>query len=109
MLPGTVTGACFLTAIELLVSAKRTLELTPHQAETWTAALSIYQSRPSIVHRAVIELATDEDPFPDLSKLLLRCEKIRRETDGTLPQDAAKLKFSRTAELAKAWGLPLTD
>ncbi len=99
----------FLDGLERLVSSKRTLELTDHQTETWLAALSIYRSRPSIVNRAVIELAIDDDPFPDLAKLLLKCEKIRREADGTMPQDSAKLKFSRTIELAKAWGLQLTD
>lgn len=104
-----MAGAIFLTALERLISAKRTLELSPHQAETWAAALSLYADRPSIVNRAVIELATDEDPFPDLAKLLLKCEKLRREADGKMPQDSSKLKFSKTEALAKAWGLRLTD
>lgn len=69
------------------------------------AALSIYAGRPQIVNRAVIQMATSEDPFPDLGKLLSACERIRRETDGTMPQDATKVKFTNVAQLAEAWGL----
>ena len=50
-------------------------------------------------------MATSEDPFPDLGKLLASCERIRRETDGTMPQDATKVKFTNVAQLAEAWGL----
>lgn len=87
------------------MSSKRTLELTPHQAETWLSALSIYADRPQIVVMAVIEIATSEDPFPDLAKLLTKCEKIRRQMDNTMPQDESKVRFTNVNALAVAWGL----
>ena len=104
-LPAAVKGAGFLTALERLCSSKNTVQLTPHASETWVSALSIYADRPQIVNRAVIQMATSEDPFPDLGKLLALCERIRREADGTMPQDSTKVRFTNVAQLAAAWGL----
>jgi hypothetical protein len=103
----SLEGAQFLDGLTRLVSSKRTLDLTDHQAETWLAALSLYAARPQIVNKAIVQLAVDPDPFPDLSKLLEKCERIRREEDMTLPKDAAVIRFSRVKELAKAWGLEI--
>lgn len=105
LLPAAITGAIFAPALKRLVSSKRTLELTAHQAETWLSALSIYAERPQIVVMAVIEIATSEDPFPDLAKLLTKCEKIRRQMDNTMPQDESKVRFTNVNALAVAWGL----
>ena len=58
-----------------------------------------------MVHGAIIALATSEDPFPDLGKLLAACEKIRRQLEGTMPQDSSSIKFTNTKALAAAWGL----
>jgi len=69
------------------------------------SALSLYADRPQIVHKAILTIATSADPFPDLGKLLTLCERFRREENGTLPQDAERVKFSRIDDLAKAWGL----
>ena len=104
-LPAAITGAMFLPALERLCSSKDRVALTPHVAETWVAALSIYAATPKIVNRAVIEMATSEDPFPDLAKLLTKCERIRRTIENTLPQDATQIKFTNTKALAKAWGI----
>jgi hypothetical protein len=80
--------------------------LTPHAAETWSAALaSKYADRPQIANRAIIEIAVSQDPFPDLGKLLVACERIRRTQEGTLPQDATGVKFNDVPALAKAWGI----
>jgi len=105
LLPAAITGAVFLKALERLCSSKNTVQLTPHASETWVSALSIYADRPQIVNKAVIQMATSEDSFPDLGKLLAACERIRRETDGTMPQDSSKVKFTNIAQLAAAWGL----
>jgi len=88
-----------------LVSSKRTLELTPHQLDTWVSALSIYNDRPKIVNRAILELSVSDDPFPDLSKLLAKCEYLRRVADNKLPQDSTKITFRDVTGLAKAWGI----
>ena len=98
-------GSAFLPALERLCSSKNTVQLTAHAAETWVAALSMYADRPTIVNQAVIEMAVSEDPFPDLGKLLAKCEFIRRSQDGTMPQDSSKVKFSGVKALGKAWGL----
>lgn len=105
MLPAAISGAKFLPALERLCSAKNTVQLTPHAAETWVSALSIYLSKPEIVHRAIIEMAVADDPFPDLGKLLAKCELIRRTVEGTMPLDNSKVVFRNVAGLAKAWGL----
>lgn len=65
----------------------------------------MYAETPKIVNRAIIQLAVDDDPFPDLAKLLAKCERIRRESENTLPQDSTKIKFQDIKTLAKAWGL----
>lgn len=105
LLPAAITGAVFLPALERLCSSKNTVQLTPHASETWVSALSIYADKPQVVHRAIIAIATSEDPFPDLGKLLAACEKIRRQLEGTMPQDSSNIKFTNVAGLAAAWGL----
>lgn len=104
-LPSAMDGAMFLPALKRLCSAKNTVQLTPHAAETWTAALSIYQNQPQIVNRAIVMLAVSEDPFPDLGKLLSACEKLRRQAAGTMPQADGPIAFRNVAGLARAWGL----
>lgn len=96
-------GRPILAALERLCSAKRTTEFTPHQTETWLASLSIFDS--SIVHEAVIRMAHSEDPFPDLGKLVMRCEKIRRERSGIHRGEQTELSSMTVALLAKAWEL----
>lgn len=104
-LPAAMDGAIFLPAIKRLCSAKNTVQLTPHAAETWTAALSIYRESPHIVNRAIIAMAVSPDPFPDLGKLLSACEKLRRQAAWTMPQHDGPIGFRDVAGLAKAWGL----
>lgn len=80
------------------------MQLTPHAAETWVAALGqVYGDRPEIVNLAVCELAASGDPFPDLGKLLVACEVIRRAKDNKPCQ--GDVKFKNTKALAAAWGL----
>lgn len=82
------------------------MQLTPHAAETWLAALGqLYGDRVDIVNLAVVQIAASSDPFPDLGKLLLACEVIRRGKDGSVPQ--GEIKFNSTRALAEAWGLQI--
>ena len=46
--------------------------------------MSVYDNK--IVSRAILEQGVSPDPFPDLSKILMRCEQARREKEGTVPQ-----------------------
>ena len=84
-LPAAVKAADLLPSLERLCSAKRVLNLTPHQTETWLAVLSSYE--PGIVTRACLEIGLSDDPFPDLGKLTLRCETLRRRKAGAESSD----------------------
>lgn len=103
LLPAAATGSKFLPALERLCSAKNAVQLTPHAAETWVSALAIYKDRPKIVNRAILTLATSDDPFPDLGKLLTLCERLRREIDNVQTHDIEKTKFKQIEELARMW------
>lgn len=84
------------------------MQLTPHAAETWLAALGqVYGDQPDIVNTAVIQLAVSSDPFPDLGKLLVLCETIRRKKADNIPQ-SGEVKFNNVKALAAAWGLDVT-
>jgi hypothetical protein len=102
-LPASLKGAAVLPALERLCSAKKTVELTDHQTETWLASLSVFDHK--IVNEAVIRLAHSEDPFPDLGKLVKFCEALRRERSGTPSQGDVKLGKGTMLALAEAWGL----
>ena len=103
LLPAAVKAANLLPALERLCSSKTAVTLTEHQAETWLAALSIYDTR--IVHEAVIRASMSADPFPDLGKLVSACDAIRREQAGLPSQDSQRLGTKQLKALALAWGL----
>lgn len=105
MLPAAIKGEGLLPVLERLCSAKRALELTPHQAETWAASLSVFD--PKIVNEAIIRIAHSDDPFPDLGKIIMRCEVLRREREGTLSQGEARLGTRTMKALAQAWGVEI--
>lgn len=104
-LPAAVSAMGLLGSLERLCSAKRTIELSPHQADTWLASLSIFDE--VIVNEAVIRIAHSDDPFPDLGKLVMRCEQLRREKSGTMPQGEVKLGSATLQQLADAWGVKI--
>ena len=95
-----------LPALRRLCSSKTRMQLTGHQSETWLAALSVY--RPAVVNEAIVRLACNDDPFPDLGKLLLRCDRINRERNGTQPMNGeSRLGTGSIKRIAAAWGLDL--
>lgn len=89
--------------LERLCSAKRTLELTPHQTETWLASLSVYDRE--IVRDVIVTIAHNEDDFPTLGKLVMACERLRRERAGTTGQGETKLSTAMVKQLGEAWGV----
>ena len=105
LLPSAMAARSLMGTLERLCSAKRTVELTPHQAETWLASLSIYE--PAVVNEAVIRLAHSDDPFPDLGKLVMMCEQVRRQKAGTLPAGEMRLGTDTLQRLADAWGVTI--
>ena len=83
---------------------KNQSQFTPHAAETWAAALSVYDEKD--VHRALIEQGLSTDPFPDLSKIMLRCEAKRRERAGTVPHGGVTAVGSKVVdEVAALFGI----
>lgn len=105
LLPASLTASGLLPTLERLCSAKRTVELTPHQTETWLASLSIFDE--AVVNEAIIRIAHSDDAFPDLGKLVMRCEQLRREKAGTVPAGEMKLGTATLKKLADAWGVTI--
>lgn len=102
MLPAAMDSArSILPSLERLCSMKRVVSLTDHQAETWLAVLSVYD--PAVVNRAALEIGLSADPFPDLGKLVMVCERMRRDDASTIPQDGIKkLSGKMLAKVAEA-------
>lgn len=71
-------------ALEDLCSMKNQAQFTPHAASVWMCALSIYDT--AHVTQALLEMGLSPDPFPDLAKVIQKCERKRREAAGTLPK-----------------------
>jgi len=85
---------------------KKTLELTPHQLDTWDKSLSCYFAE-DIVVRAIIEFGLTADPFPDLGKLIERCSRIKseRSNDYAPARDFSKPPTKLVDAVLKAFGL----
>jgi hypothetical protein len=79
---------------------KNQAQFTPHQSETWAAALSVYDTK--IVNRAILEQGLSSDPFPDLAKILLKCEHHRRQAAGTMPQGGIVAVSDQTLQAVAA-------
>jgi len=67
--------------------------------------LSVFDQK--IVNAAIINIAFSDDPFPDLGKIVLRCEALRRGQSGSVSQGEVKLGTATTKALAKAWGVEI--
>lgn len=81
---------------------KRVLEFTKHQMDTWIAVLSGY---PSVtVNRAIIAIGLSTDPFPDLGKVVMKCQQIEwQKTSQYAPgRDESKVSDMMIANAAKA-------
>jgi hypothetical protein len=90
-----------------LTAMKKQANLTTFELETWVAGLSIFET--SVVNEAVVRIGLSEDPFPDLGKLVMRCDAIRRARTGTQRADDSKQLGTKTVEqLAEAMGLKFT-
>lgn len=89
-----------------LCSMKNQVNLTPHQLETWVAVLSCFDT--DIVSRVVLEIGLSEDPFPDLGKITLRCEALRRRRENVEGRsDSMKIGDKMLAKIASALELKI--
>lgn len=103
LLPAATKAGGLIGSLERLCSAKATVQLTSHQAETWLASLSVFDQK--IVNAVILKIAHGPDPFPDLGKIVIACEALRRERSGTPAQGDVKLGAATLKALADAWGL----
>ena len=103
LLPAAAKAVDLLPTIERLCSSKTTMQLTDHQAETWLSSLSVFDAK--IVNAVILKIAHGPDPFPDLGKIVIACEQLRRERAGTPAQGDAKIGAGTLKALAEAWGL----
>lgn len=85
---------------------KNQVQLTTHALETWVATLACYEA--SIVTRSCLEIGLSDDPFPDLGKLTLRCEALRRRKNGTESNDGKiRIGDAMLHKIAKSLGLTI--
>jgi hypothetical protein len=85
---------------------KNQVQMTPHVLETWVAVLSCYDVE--IVNRAVLEIGLSDDPFPDVGKLSLRCESLRRRKAGTESSDGKiRIGDAMLRKIAESLGLKI--
>lgn len=82
--------------------------MTRYDVETWCAVLSVYPA--SVVNMAVLEIALNSDPFPDLGKVVARCQTKMAER-STTPTQASPEKLSRRrlVEIARALQIRVED
>jgi len=91
-------------ALGRLSAMKNHVELTPFALETWAAVLGQYEL--PVVNEAVLRIGLSDDPFPDLGKLVMRCEAIRRQRANVVTQvDKPQLSTAMIGRVAQALGL----
>ena len=83
-------------------------EFTRHQSETWCAALSVFPF--GVVNRALIEISLSDDPFPNLGKVVMRCQQeMQKRSDVVSQADASKPMRSTINKVAAAFEISLED
>ncbi len=101
LLPSAVQATeALLPALERLCSMKQRVMLTDHQTETWLAVLS--QFPVTAVNRAVLKLGLSSDPFPDLGKIVIECQRIVSAGNYAPGRDPEVVSSSTLASVAKA-------
>ena len=101
LLPSAVQATeTLLPALERLCSMKQRVMLTDHQTETWLAVLS--QFPVTAVNRAVLKLGLSSDPFPDLGKIVIKCQRIASTGNYAPGRDPEVVSNSTLTSVASA-------
>ena len=92
-------------ALRVLCCVKSQAEFTQPQLAIWAAVLGQYPIK--TVNQAVLYLGLSTDPFPDLSKLLARCEHIEEQKNPQVRRGEQSAEPSRQLlqNTAKALGM----
>ncbi len=101
LLPSAVQATeTLLPALERLCSMKQRVMLTRHQTETWLAVLS--QFPVTAVNRAVLKLGLSSDPFPDLGKIVIECQRVTSTENYAPGRNSEVVSNSTLISVAKA-------
>ena len=80
--------------------------MTRFDVETWCAVLSVYPA--AIANLSILEIALNADPFPDLGKVVARCQaKLHEQSKTPTQADPSKLSRSRLMAIAQALQIPI--
>ena len=98
---------CALALMHLCLIKERAT-FSPEQSDCWVTILSSMYTTET-VNQACLYLAFDTDPFPDLSKIVARCEHIEAEKNPQPVRGEVSTKPSKRliANAAKALGLKI--
>jgi hypothetical protein len=108
MLNSALKAVGILPALERMCSAKMAAEFTRHQSETWCAALGVFPV--GVANRALLEIAMSDDPFPNLGKVIMRCQAEMAKRSTVVSQvDTSKPMRSTINAVAKAFEIKLED
>ena len=85
--------------LQVLCSSKGRAAFTPHQVETWCAVLAVYPA--NVARLAVLQMALSPDPFPELGKVVARCQiEMSKRSDQVTQSAADKLSHSVLRRMA---------
>ena len=91
-----------------LCSAKGRAQMTPFDLETWTAVLSVYPA--AVANTAILEIALNADPFPDLGKVVAKCQLKMAERSTQVSQaDPSKLSRKVLQQIAAALEIEINE
>ena len=93
--------------LQRLCSMKRTVEFTPHQLETWLAALGTFSDE--VVNEAVLTIGLQTDPFPDIGKLVCACQKIESRNQHIPYRDDSRPTRPTIRRIAEALCMKIGD
>jgi len=91
-----------------LCSAKNRAQMTRFDLETWCAVLSVYPA--AVANLSILEIALNSDPFPDLGKVVAKCQmKMAERATQPSQADPAKLSRGRLLDIARALQIQIEE
>ena len=82
--------------------------MTRFDLETWCAVLSVYPA--AVANLSILEIALNSDPFPDLGKVVARCQvKMAERSTQPSQADPAKLSRGRLLDIARALQIQIEE
>lgn len=82
--------------------------MTRFDVETWAAVLSVYPA--AVANMAMLEIALNADQFPDLGKVVARCQvKMAERSTQVSQSDPTKLSKRVLLQIAAALQIDLSE